>query len=72
MSLNEAIGLIMKENAGEIFTPERVTKDFFGDMSETVLALAQAQVNRCLRDGAKLGLWQRLPGQQAQYILDLK
>lgn len=72
MSLNEAIGLIMKENAGEIFTPERVTKDFFGDMSETVLALAQAQVNRCLRDGAKLGLWQRLPGQRAQYILDLK
>ena len=72
MSLNEAIGLIMKENAGEIFTPERVTKDFFGDMSETVLALAQAQVNRCLRDGAKLGLWQRLPGQQAQYILELK
>ena len=72
MSLNEAIELIMKENAGEIFTPERVTKDFFGDMSETVLALAQAQVNRCLRDGAKLGLWQRLPGQQAQYILELK
>lgn len=72
LSFSEAIEIVVQENAGEILTPERVTRDLFGNISETTLTKAQAQVTKWLRDGAKLGLWQRVPGQLAQYILDLK
>ncbi len=71
MGLTQAVEVFVQENAGEILTPEQVTRDLFGDTPETALALVQAQVSKRLRDGAKLGLWQRVPGQQAQYILDL-
>jgi hypothetical protein len=71
MGLTQAVEVFVQENAGEILTPEQVTRDLFGDAPETALALVQAQVSKRLRDGAKLGLWQRVPGQQAQYILDL-
>jgi len=72
MGLSQAVEVFVQENAGEILTPERVTRDLFGDVSETALTKAQAQVSKRLRDGAKLGLWQRVPGQLAQYILGLK
>ncbi len=70
MGLSQAVEVFVQENAGEILTPEQVTRDLFGDPPETALALVQAQVSKRLRDGAKLGLWQRVPGQQAQYILE--
>ena len=72
MGLTQAVEVFVQENAGEILTPEQVTRDLFGDAPETALALVQAQVSKRLRDGAKLGLWQRVPGQLAQYILELK
>ena len=72
MGLTQAVEVFVQENAGEILTPEQVTRDLFGDLPETALALVQAQVSKRLRDGAKLGLWQRVPGEQAQYILDPK
>ncbi len=72
MGLSQAVEVFVRENAGEILTPEQVTRDLFGDLPETALALVQAQVSKRLRDGAKLGLWQRVPGQLAQYILELK
>ena len=69
MGLTQAVEVFVQENAGQILTPEQVTRDLFGDAPETTLALVQAQVSKRLRDGAKLGLWQRVPGEQAQYIL---
>jgi hypothetical protein len=72
MGLSQAIEAVVQENAGEILTPERVTRDLFGEISQTTLTKAQEQVSKRLRDGAKLGLWQRVPGQLAQYLLDLK
>jgi hypothetical protein len=72
MALSEAVALVVQENAGEILTPERVTRELFSDVSQTALKKAQAQVNKWLRAGAKQGRWQRVPGQIAQYILALK
>ncbi len=72
MGLSEAVALVVQENAGEILTPERVTKELFSDVSETALKKAQTQVNKWLRSGAKQGRWQRVPGHLAQYILALK
>jgi hypothetical protein len=69
MGLSQAIEVVLQENAGEILTPERVTRELFGDISQTTLTKAQEQVSKRLRDGAKLRLWQRVPGQLAQYIL---
>lgn len=69
MGLSQAVEVFVRENAGQILTPEQVTRNLFGHAPETTLALVQAQVSKRLRDGAKLGLWQRVPGQLAQYIL---
>ena len=70
MGLNEAVAIVVQENPGEILTPERVTKDLLGDVSQTTFTQTQDKVSRYLRTGAKLGLWQRVPGQLAQYILE--
>lgn len=70
LGLNEAVAIVVQENPGEILTPERVTKDLLGDVSQTTFTQTQDKVSRYLRTGAKLGLWQRVPGQLAQYILE--
>lgn len=70
LGLNDAVAIVVQENVGEILTPARVTKDLFGDVSQTAFTKAQVMVGKYLRAGAKLGLWQRVPGQLAQYILE--
>ncbi len=71
LGLREAVATVVQENAGEILTPERVTRELFDDISATIFVKAVTQVNKWLRDGAKQGRWQRVPGHLAQYKLSL-
>jgi len=66
----DAIATVLRERAGQVLTPEKVTKVLFGDLSGVSEARAKKKVGRALWDGASRNLWQRLRGATGKYTFD--
>jgi len=66
----DAIATVLRERAGQVMTPETVTKVLFGDLSGVGEARAKKKVGRALWDGASKNRWQRLRGATGRYTID--
>jgi len=66
----DAIATVLRERAGQVMTPEKVTKVLFGDLSGVGEARARKKVGRALWDGASRDRWQRLRGASGRYTID--
>jgi hypothetical protein len=73
LSLIDAVETVVRENQGQILTPDKVTRELYGDELEGyALTKAKAKVGKTLWHGAKQGLWQRVPQKLGQYTLNLR
>lgn len=72
LSFTEAVATVVQSLAGQVLTPERVTRELYGDVSAKDLTGFQDQVGKALWAGVRKGRWQRVPRQLGQYTLDLK
>jgi len=66
----DAIATVLRERAGQVMTPEKVTKVLFGDLSGVGEARAKKKVGRALWDGASRNRWQRWRGATGRYTID--
>ncbi len=66
----DAITTVLRERAGQVMTPEKVTKVLFGDLSGVGEARAKKKVGRALWDGASRNRWQHLRGATGRYTID--
>jgi hypothetical protein len=71
LNFTEAVAIVVQSKAGETLTPEQLARELYGDLEGKALIVAKDRAGKTLWRGAKLGWWQRVPGQLGQYTLDL-
>jgi len=71
LSLIGAVETVVRENQGQILTPDKVAKELYGELKGYALTKAKAKVGKTLWHGAKQGLWQRVPDKLGCYTWDL-
>lgn len=69
LSLIDAVETVVRENQGQVLTPDKVTRELYGELKGYALTKAKAKVGKTLWHGAKQGLWQRVPEKLGCYIL---
>lgn len=69
MSFTGAVETVVRENAGEILTPETAARALYGEIEGKALTQAKAKVGKILWNGAKQGRWQSVPGRLGAYTL---
>lgn len=72
LNFTEAVETIIRENAGQILTTDKVARELYGEISGPALTKAKEKVGKTFWSGVKQKRWQRVPNQMGCYTLDLK
>jgi len=68
----EAVERVMREKAGKILHIGWITRALHGDLVDDDLKTERGRMIQTLNDGAKIGLWDKVPGESGCYTIDLK
>ncbi len=72
LSFTDAVETVLRENAGQTLTTDKVAKELYGELKGYALTKAKEKIGKTLWSGASQGRWQRVPGKLGSYTLDLK
>jgi len=72
MTKMQAIESLLRENAGVILHVDYVIQALHGEIKEADFKAEKARMAQALHDGAKKGLWDKVPREVGCYTIDLK
>ncbi len=72
LSFTDAVEAVLRENAGQTLTTDKVAKELYGELKGYALTKAKEKIGKTLWSGASQGRWQRVPGKLGSYTLNLK